>query len=66
MEIVKDTDGKSYAKLGNKLVPVEFDATGKPTVVGMWAEEKTYPDGRKDCTMHVPCFQIAGTQHKPT
>lgn len=66
MKIVKGTDGKDYAQIKDKLVEVEFNADGQPVIKGMWAEEKTYPGGRKDCTMHVPCFQIAGAQHKPS
>ncbi len=59
--IIVDTDtGKKYIQIGNKAVEISgFDAAGKPTIKGVWSEEKPNDEGGMDCTVHVPCMQIA-------
>ena len=53
-------NGKSYIRIGDKLIAVDhFDAGGKP-VIKTRSEETTNPDGSKNCTIHVNVLQIAG------
>lgn len=64
-EIVKH-EGKDYVRMGDKLIPVDhFDENGKPVIVAVWSEETPNANGGQDCTVHVPCFQIAGKVQKP-
>lgn len=57
--------GKKYLRIGNKAVPIDhFDANGKP-VIGCWSEGMPNAAGGRDCTVHVPCFQIAAKSNKP-
>lgn len=52
--------GKPYVVIGDKAVPVDyFDENGKPVTNAMYSTEKNHPDGRRDVTVHVECFQIA-------
>ena len=52
-------DGKKYLKVGDKLAEIDhFDEQGKP-VLKTWSEETPNANGGMDCTVHVPCFQIA-------
>jgi len=60
-------EGKKYLKVGDKAVLIDhFDEEGKPVITGVWSEETPNAAGGQDCTVHVPCFQIAATPHKPT
>lgn len=59
MKIIK-VDGKSYVRMGDKLVPV--DENGKP--LGVWSEETPNDSGGQDCTVHVPCLQIVCSKPK--
>jgi len=55
-----------YVQSGNKLLKVDrFEADGTPVVGGVWSEETPNKQGGQDCTVHVECFQIGSTQHKP-
>ena len=57
-------EGKSYVRVGDKLVEIDyFDEQGKP-VLKCWSEEKPNANGGMDCTVHVSCFQIAAKQLK--
>ena len=52
--------GKKYIKIKDKLVKVDhLDVNGHP-VIKTRSVEKTYPDGRRDCTFIIECLQIAG------
>jgi len=46
---------------GNKVMPIdrfeEFDGKKIP-VIRATSTEKTYPDGRVDVTIHIPCLII--------
>jgi hypothetical protein len=54
-------DGKKYLKVGDKAVLIDhFDENGKPVVRAAYSQELKGPDSRKDCTVHIPCLQIAG------
>jgi len=58
-------DGKNYVRIGDKLVEVDhLDASGKP-VLKCWSEETPNANGGMDCTVHVPCLQIATEQPPP-
>lgn len=50
-------NGKEYVRIGDKLVEPGAVCT---------SEEVRHPDGRVDCTVHVPCLQIAAKQVLPT
>jgi len=53
-------NGKNYVRLGDKLLEVDhLDTNGKP-VIKVTSEERKNPDGSVDCTVHLPCLQIAG------
>lgn len=53
-------EGKKYLKVGDKAIPIDhFDESGKPVIVAVWSEETKNDTGGQDCTVHVPCFQIA-------
>lgn len=57
---------KNYVRIGDRLVEIDhFDANGKP-VIGCWSEETPNENGGMDCTVHVPCLQIAAVPKKPT
>lgn len=57
---------KKYLKVGYKAILIDhFDDNGKPVIKATYSQEKINPDGSKDCTVHVPCFQIAGQTQKP-
>jgi len=59
--------GKKYLRVGDKAVLIDhFDEDGKPVISGVWSEEKPNATGGMDCTVHVPCFQIAAEPQKPT
>lgn len=54
-------DGKKYLKVRDKAVLIDhFDENGKPVIKVAYSEEVTTPDGKKDCTVHIPCLQIEG------
>jgi len=55
-----------YVKVGNKLVPIDhFDGSGKPVLISeCWLEETVNLMGGQDCTIHVPCLQIATKQQE--
>jgi hypothetical protein len=58
-------DGKKYLRIGDKAVLIDhFDGAGKPVVSGVWSEETPNAAGGQDCTVHVPCFQIAAATPK--
>ncbi len=59
--MIFEKDGKKYMKIGDKAI--EIDADGKP-VIECISEEKTYPDGHVDVTIHVPCLQIISKTNK--
>ncbi len=61
MKIIK-VNGKDYVRMGDKLVPV--DESGQP--IGVWSKETPNAAGGQDCTVHVPCLQIAPEVHKPS
>ena len=49
-------DGKNYVQVGDKLIDVDEDGH----MVGeCWSEETPTANGGMDCTVHVPCLQIA-------
>jgi len=52
---------KKYIELNGKLLEVssftEINGQQVP-VIKATATEKLYPDGRKDCTIHVPCLRL--------
>ena len=48
-----------YAKVGDKLIPVDRIENNVPILKGE-AKETKHPDGRVDVTVSVPCLQIAG------
>ena len=45
-------NGKTYTRIGDKLVDQKT----------IWSEEVQHPDGRVDCTVHIPYLQIASKQ----
>jgi len=45
-------NGKQYQRIGDRLVD--------PATI--WSEEVRHPDGRLDCTVHVPYLQIISKQ----
>ena len=60
-------EGKKYLRVGDKAVLIDhFDEGGKPVITGVWSEETKNDAGGQDCTVHVPCLQIAGESHKPS
>jgi len=62
-KIVKH-EGKDYLQIQDKLIPIQgYDDSGKP-IISCWSEEKTNESGGKDCTVHVPCFQLGSKQQK--
>lgn len=66
-EIIKH-EGKDYLRIGDKAVLIDhYDEYGKAVLTKeCWSEETPNESGGKDCTVHVPCFQIATKQSKPT
>ena len=61
---VVEKDGIKYLVVGDKAIPFEnVDGNGKP-ILEVTSETKTYPDGRQDCTVHVPCLQVVGEAKK--
>lgn len=57
---------KNYVKMGDKLVEVDhFDENGKPVLV-CWSEQTPNANGGVDCTVYVPCLQIAAKPQKPS
>lgn len=62
----KDIPDGLYLKIGDKFMRVDNLKDGKPVIKeGVTSEETTNPDGTKDCTVHVPCFQIQSKVEKP-
>lgn len=57
-----EINGKNYVRVGDKLI--EVDKNGEPVQL-CWSEETPNENGGMDCTIHVPCLQIAATPHKP-
>ena len=53
-------EGKNYVQIGDKLVPC--DEYG--VITGIWSEETQNAAGGQDCTVHVPCLQIAAKTEK--
>jgi len=66
--------GKQYWKVGDdiyvkskdKLLLIDhFDGNGKPVLTSeCWSEETVNLTGGQDCTIHVPCLQIATKQQE--
>lgn len=63
MANIIEHEGKKYLRVGDKLI--EVDANGKP-VHECWSEETPNANGGMDCTVHVPCLQIAAVRHQPS
>jgi len=59
-------EGRQYLRIGDKAILIDhFDENGKPVIGQVWSEETKNDAGGQDCTVHVPCFQIAMKPHKP-
>jgi len=61
VKMIIEHEGKKYLKIGDKAIPLNAD--GKPNIK-CTSTEKCHPDGRVDCTIHVPCLQIASKANK--
>ena len=61
MSEIVEHEGKKYLKIGDKAIPLGKD--GKP-IIKCTSTTKCHPDGRVDCTVQVPCLQIASKAHK--
>lgn len=50
-----------YARVKDKLLAIDhFDDNGKPILASeCWSEKTPNDAGGMDCTVHVPCLQIA-------
>ena len=60
MSNIIEHEGKKYLRIGDKAIPIDdFDAEGKPVIKGVYSEEIPNDNGGIDCTVHVPCLQIA-------
>ena len=60
-------EGKKYLRVGDKAVLIDhFDENGEPVITGVWSEETPNAKGGMDCTVHMPCLQIATKPQKPT
>ena len=60
MSGIIEHEGKKYLRIGDKAIPIDgFDADGKPVIQAMYSEEIPNDNGGIDCTVHVPCLQIA-------
>jgi len=60
-------DGDKYIEIKGKLFKVDkfkdFNGQEVP-VIKVESEEIKYPDGRIDCTVKVPCFEMGVKQEK--
>lgn len=62
MAKIVQINGKPHVVIGDKAVPCDENGV----ITECWSEETKHADGRVDCTVHVPCFQIAATAPKPS
>ena len=53
-------DGQAYVVVGDKAVPCDENGVVK----GVWSEKTPNANGGQDCTVHIPCLQIAA--ERPT
>lgn len=51
-------NGQKYVIIGDKAIPCDENGV----VTGVWSEETRNANGGQDCTVHVPCLQIAAKQ----
>jgi len=61
MSEIVEHKGKKYLKIGDKAIPLSKDGQ---SIIKCTSTEKRHPGGRVDCTIHVPCLQIASKAHK--
>lgn len=60
-----EIEGRQYVRVRDKLVEVDhIDAKGKPVVV-CTSKTVRHDDGRIDCTVIVPCLQVAAKPKRP-
>ena len=57
-------NGQIYLQVGDKAIKVDrWDKNGLP-VINVKSETKTYPSGRKDVKVYVPCLTIKSKEEK--
>lgn len=63
--MIIEHEGRKYLRVGDKAVLIDhFDKDGKPVISKVWSEKTSNANGGQNCTVHVPCLQIAVTPPK--